>query len=334
MKTSSRIKKRIVHNVFIGVVFVSCVLCYTLHVRIAQAATIGPVDELTSTTTVSVTVGKPSQQPISSEERFSVYGYTSPNATVNIQSPVYGETQADGKGFYEFKYLFITLFREDLCIVSHDTEGRSTPPLCIPPPTPEANKRVGPVILPPSTSISAGNAYIGDTVTLTGQTIPNVEVKLSLFTDENEKNKTLSLIPEVYAYTIPQLSLSSNAKGEYSIVLPTASSQFIRMFTAAFYDGNSTPKSNTLVLNIFPLWMMLLKFFTNFFSLLKTHLPDLIIISQLYFLVIYLMKRFLDPRAIRAHRGRELAVVHREITLMAHEIALEPENRLALRERE
>ncbi|MFH0773037.1 MAG: hypothetical protein V1922_01885 [bacterium] len=307
------------------IVFAVIALCYRCGV--VQAATVGPVDG--AMTFVSATVGEPTS---GDTRRFSIYGYTSPNATVNIMSPIHGETKANGTGLYEFKYLFLTLFHEDLCIVAHDTEGRSTPPLCIPPPTAEANKRVGPVILPPSTSISAGSAYIGDTIALTGQTIPNVDVKLSLFTDESQKNKKLSLIPEAYAYTIPQMSLTSNEKGEYSIVLPTASSQFIRMFTRALFEGNSTPKGLTLVLDIFPVWMLLLKFFLNFFSLLKAHLIELIILSQLYFLLIYVLRRFFNPHNIRIHRSRELALIHGEMTIMPHELLLQEQTNLTLRQ--
>lgn len=287
-----------------------------------SAATVGPVDG--ALTTVSATVGTPSPElPPGEEERFAIFGNTSPNAVVKIQSPIYGETKADGNGLFEFKYLFLTLFREDLCIVAHDTEGRTTPPICIPPPTAEADKRVGSVVLPPSTSISAGNAYIGDTVILTGQTIPNAEVKLSLFTDDNKKNKKLSLIPEAYAYTIPQLSLTSNAKGEYSIILPTASSQFLRMFSRALFDGNSTPKGLTLVLDIFPLWMIIFKFFSSFLTILKNHLIELIILCQLYFLLMYVLKRFFNPHAIRNFRHNELAVIHGEMMLAPHELAVQ-----------
>jgi len=295
-----------------------------------SAATIGPVEG--GLTTVSATIVSLVPPPPGAEQRFAVYGYTSPNAIVNIQSPIFGETKADAKGFYEFKYLFLTLFREDLCIVAHDTDGRSTPPLCIPPPVAEADKRVGPVILPPSTSISAGNAYIGDTVTLTGQTIPNVEVLLSLFTDDAQKSKTLSLIPEAYAYTIPQISLASNEKGEYSITLPTTSSQFLRMFSRALFEGNSTPKSLTLVLDIFPLWMILFKFFSNFFAILKAHLLELIILSQLYFLFMYVLRRFFNPHRIHSHRHNELALIHGEMTILPHQMDFVRENRLAIRE--
>ena len=293
----------------------------------AQAATIGPVDD--SSTMVSATIPLPSA--LSESERFSIFGYTSPLATVTIQSPIYGETKADTDGFYEFKYLFLTQFHEDLCIVARDTKDRSTPPLCIPPPTTQANKRVGPVILPPSTSISAGSAYIGDTVTLTGQTIPNTDVKLSLFTDEQLNNKLISLIPEVYAYSVPPLSLTSDKNGEYSIVLPTASSQFLRMFSRAFYEGTSTPKSNTLALDIFPMWMMLFRFFTNILSLFRAHLLDLIILLMLYFLLMYFLKRFFNPHAISTHRHNELAIIHAEMTFLPHEMAA-IESRLAVRQ--
>ncbi len=297
-----------------------CALCTSFFVpKCTYAATIGPVD---GDTFVSATVGTPPQTPPGEEKRFSVYGNTSPNATVKIQSPIFGETKADEQGVFEFKYLFLTLFREDLCIVSYDTANRSTPPICIPPPTTQADKRVGPVVLPPSTSISAGTAYIGDTVTLTGQTIPNADVKLSLFTDDKVKIKKFALIPEALAYTIPQLSLTSNAKGEYSIVLPTASSQFLRMFSRALWDGGSTPKGLTLVLDIFPAWMMLFRFFSAFLSILKNHLIELIILAQLYFLLMYVLHRYFSPHAIRSHRGSELMKIHANLAIVHHELTV------------
>jgi len=310
--------------------FILLAFNFQLSAHSVSAATITPVDGAISTE-VSATVGeRPQIIPPEENERFAVFGYTSPEATVKIQSPIYGETKANSEGYYEFKYLFVTLLREDLCIVANDTEGRSTPPLCIPPPTTQANKRVGPIILPPSTSISSGNAYIGDTVTLTGQTIPNADVKLSLFTDDNQTSKKLSLVPETYAYTIPQLSLTSNKKGEYSLILPTASSQFMRMFSRAFYDGNSTPKGLTLVLDIFPLWMILFKFFTNFFTILRSHIIELIILSQLYFLLMFAIKHYSNPHVISTHRHNELAVIHGEIALLPHALALKREMHLTL----
>lgn len=328
--------ERVIYNISRAfVIFILCVIGYILPVISVSAATTGPVDG--ALTTVSATVGNPTETPPKEElppgenERFSVFGYTSPNAIVQIQSPIYGETKADGEGLYEFKYLFLALFREDLCIVAHDTENRSTPPLCIPPPTVYANKRIGPVLLPPSTSISSGNAYIGDSVTLTGQTIPNADVKLSLFTDELQQNKKLTLIPEAYAYTLPQLSLTSNKKGEYSLTLPTASSQFMRMFTRALHDGNTTPKSLTLILDIFPVWMFLFKFFASFWSVLKAHLIEVIILTQLYFLLMYFLRRFFRPHYISTHRHRKLALIHGEMMLLPHEIMMKKEMRLALR---
>lgn len=292
-------------------------------------ATVGPVDGALST--VSVTIGKPTEPPVGEEKRFGIFGYTSPNATVNIQSPIYGETKADSKGFFDFKYLFLTLFREDLCIIAHDTENRSTPPLCIPPPEPDADKYIGPILLPPSTSISSGNAYIGDNIILTGQTIPNADVKLSMFTDELQQNKKLSLFPSVYAYTLPQLALVSNAKGEYSLTLPTASSQFMRMFTRALYEGNSTPKSLTLILDIFPMWMLLFKFFTSLWTILKSHMIEIIILTQLYFLLMYFLRHFFKPDYISNHRHRELALRHSELTLLQHQLVIHEEMHLARR---
>jgi len=252
---------------------------------------------------------------------FNLFGYTSPNALVVIQNPgIHNEVFANQEGYFLFKYLSLSQFREDVCLVAHDTEERTTPPLCIPPPGSQDSKQIGPVLLPPSTSISSGNAYIGDSVTLTGQTIPNADVKLAMFTDES-KQKKRSFIPAAYAYTIPQFDLKSNKKGEYSLTLPTASSQFLRMFTRAIYDGSSTPKGLTLILDIFPVWMLLFRFLANILTFLKLHLKELIIITQLYLLLMYFLRHYFNPHIISRHRQNWLALRHSNLMLTAHELA-------------
>lgn len=301
--------------------------------RAVSAAVINPVDkEVTVSVTISNSVDVTPTPPPNDNRRFSIFGNTSPNAKVVIQNPgIHSETYANAEGVFNFEYLFLALFREDICIVAHDTENRSTPPLCIPPPLDQENKKIGPILLPPSTSISSGNAYIGDTVTLTGQTIPNADVKLSMFTDELKQNKKLSLIPSAYAYTLPQFALNSNKKGEYSLTLPTASSQFLRMFTRAIYEGNSTPKGLTLILDIFPLWMILFKFFSTYLTLLKNHLVELIILLQLYFLLMYFLKHYFHPHTISNHRKNWLALRQTTLMSMPHELAMKEHRELVIR---
>ncbi|MFZ2206158.1 MAG: hypothetical protein WAV29_01710 [Microgenomates group bacterium] len=292
------------------------------------SAAVGNVEELiTPTPSVVPTITPP---PIGSSY-FNMYGYTSPNALVIIQNPgIHNETFANQDGYFLFKYLSLSQFREDVCLVAHDTENRTTPPLCIPPPGSQDSKQIGPVLLPPSTSISSGNAYVGDSVTLTGQTIPNADVKLAMFTDES-KQKKLSFIPTAYAYTIPQFDLKSNKKGEYSLTLPTASSQFLRMFTRAIYDGSSTPKGLTLILDIFPVWMLLFRFLANILNFLKLHLFELIIITQLYLLLMYFLKHYFKPHIISKHRQNWLALRHSTLMLLPHELYKEEKNKLSMR---
>jgi hypothetical protein len=288
-----------------------------------------------SETTVSAAVGVPEEiatpTPLPPGEKwFKLTGYTSPNALVTIQNPgIHNEIFANQDGYFVFKYLGLSTFHEDICLIAHDTENRTTPSTCIPPPSVADSKEIGPILLPPSTSISAGNAYVGDTVTLTGQTIPDVDVKLSLFTDEKKQN-TLSFIPSVYAYTLPQFSLKSNKRGEYSLTLPTASSQFLRMFSRALYQGNSTPKGNTLILDIFPLWMILFRFFSTFFSILKAHLFEILILLQLYILLMYFLKHYFKPHIISKHRQNWLALRQTTLMTLPHELVRE-DNRLSIR---
>lgn len=282
-------------------------------------AFISPVDE---PITISVGVGNESEYhpPVNGERQFQLFGLTSPNAKVVIENPgIHSETFADAAGNFRFKYLFLSQFKEDICIVAYDTSNRSTPPVCVPPPGNDSLDQIGPVLLPPSTSISSGDAFIGDSVTLSGQTLPNVEVKLSLFTDELQQGKKLSLVPAAYAYTMPTLDLKSDEKGNYSLTLPTSGSQFLRMFSRAFYAGNSTPKGLTLALNIFPIWMLLVKFFLTFLITLRAHIIDIIILLQLYILLMYVLRRFLKPHFLVSQR-RALALRSVELLSLPHEL--------------
>jgi hypothetical protein len=236
---------------------------------------------------------------------------------------IHNEVTAADDGSFLFTYLNLAHFHEDICLVAHDTENRTTPPLCIPPPPQgQQNRHITGVYLPPTSSISSGNAYIGDTVTLTGQTIPHSNVKLSLYTDIQQTNNTFALIPAAYAYTVPQFSLNSNAKGEYSLTLPTASSQMIRMFTRAIFQGASTPKSLTLSLDIFPLWMILFKFLSNLWSVVRSHLVELLIILQLYVLLMFFLRHYFHAHALSEQRQRALAVRKAELALIPHTLLI------------
>ncbi len=301
-----------------------------------HGATIQSVDSEAATVSVGVGNVKITTTPTPGLEdgrRFTLFGYTSPQARVVIQNPgIHSEEYANEKGYFVFEYLFLSLFREDICIVAHDTNRVSTPPICIPPPEGEAASRsIGPVLLPPSAQISSGNAYVGDTVTFVGQTIPNVDIKLSMFTDEMQSGKKLSLVPGAYAYTLPQLDLQSNKKGEYSLALPTASSQYMRMFTRSIFEGNSSPKSTTLILDIFPVWMLLFRFFANIFTLIKERFLEILLLLQMYGLLMYFLKKYFSAHAIRMHRRRALTIRHSELTVSSHELVVSVQKSLMIR---
>lgn len=324
--------KNCIKIIMIIIVIIIITIIKSASVFAAEDLSLNPGD-----TTVSAVVGNAETHitptitppPIESSY-FNMYGFTSPNALVVIQNPgIHNETFANSDGYFVFKYLSLSQFKEDVCLVAHDTENRATPPLCIPPPGSRDSKQIGPVLLSPSTSISSGNAYIGDSVTLTGQTIPNVDVKLALFTDES-KQKKVALVPPAYAYTIPQFDLKSNKKGEYSLTLPTASSQFLRMFTRAMYDGNSTPKGLTLVLDIFPVWMLLFRFLAHMLDFLKLHVLELIILTQLYLLLMYFLKHYFNPHIISTHRQNWLALRQTTLSIRSLPLALPVTRTLAL----
>ena len=134
--------------------------------------------------TVSLSIG---------EYQFTLFGYSSPKALVTIEGlGIYDQTYADNRGYFEFKNRFSPFSPREACLSARDQFGRNSAPSCLPPFPTNRNVTIGPVILPPTLSLDKPDYFIGDEVILSGQTIPNSEVDLSVFT----KNKSEILNPK------------------------------------------------------------------------------------------------------------------------------------------
>lgn len=232
------------------------------------------------------------------EYYFNLFGYTSPGALVSLEGMTLTEqTRADATGYFMFANRFSPLASREVCLTAIDQVGRTSVPTCIPPFPIKYNVTVGPVILPPTISLNkptaGSNYYIGDETYLSGQTIPNSVVNLSLYTDTVKK--TLAFIKPVEAFSFPQLSASSDDKGNFSISLPSSSSKTYRLFTTVNYKNELSPKSLTLEFKIKPVWMVILEFFVFLWHFISPYWLPLLILTQILAILIYFYKTRLHP---------------------------------------
>jgi len=245
----------------------------------------------TSDVTVSASIGGGST--------FTLFGYTSPDSTVTLSSQgLYDEGRSDNAGYFIFKDKPTSLYKQELCFTTQDQLGRISTPICIPALPAETIDRIGPVILPPTVSLNNGNIFIGEEPILSGQTIPNTNVKLSLFTDESVNRRNIAFkafVSPVEAYTIPNLHISSDSQGNYSIALSSTQSKYYRMFTQSLYQESLSPKSNTLHLDVMPFWMYLIQLLGFLWRSFRNYLFDFIIVSQIISLGVFFLRKFLQP---------------------------------------
>lgn len=262
--------------------------------------------------------------------RFSLFGYSSPMASIKLESKgLFLQTYANNEGYFAFEREFAPLISQDICLTAQDQFGRVSPPLCLPPLPENYNVNIGPVIMPPTTSLSKENYFVGDDVVLSGQTLPNTTVDLTMFTRSSLASegfssyfrsffKVPSLIGPVEAYSFPEMKAHTDKKGNFSISLPSASVQKYRLFTQSSYSSFISPKSNTLSLEILPVWMIILYIIGLIISFIRPYLLEILILLQLAVIAWILYKKFFDPHRLHAlmiQPNEELAIVE------SHQIA-------------
>lgn len=239
---------------------------------------------------------------------FTLYGYTSPNALVRIEGlGVYDQTYADNNGYFLFSNRFSPFSPREACLTSQDQLGRLTVPICLPPFPTEQNVTIGPVIMPPTLSLSKDTYYIADEVVLAGQSIPNSEIDLNTFVKTGKNLLSgLQLVKSVHAITIPKLQTKTDASGNFSVALPSSFDLKYRLFAQTKYDNELSPKSLTLNINIYPWWMIIIKLLLILFDVLKRHALELLILAEMMVLFIYILRSFFHPHEIA--RSRALAL--------------------------
>jgi hypothetical protein len=298
------------------------------------------------------------------EFHFTLDGYTSPQALVTFEGMgIFDQTTADSKGYFQFDNRFSPFSSREACLSSKDQFGRLSSPLCLPPFPVNYNVSIGPVIMPPTVSLNnplrqladGGDYFMGDQVILSGQAVPNTEVKLSMFGEDgkknivaakenvipvktgiqtkitiqkgnyrldshlrgNDKNNIFFFIKSVEAFTFPELVAQSDSKGNFSINLLSSNPEKFRLFAQTNFNKSVSPNSVKLNLEILPIWMIIIKFFLFLLSLLQPRLLEIFIIAEIIY-ILYILKGHFQKKAIILYQSHLLAIEEEKPLVINH----------------
>lgn len=241
--------------------------------------------------TVSASIG---------EGRLTLFGYTSPHALVQLGGrQIAEEVIAEENGFFFFDRLFLPKPNPqypELCLNSIDTQSRISFPNCLPPlPTGPFNMSVGPVLLPPTFTLTKGSFLPKEQIVVSGLTIPRSKVMIFLANDATKKSLFSRLVPETFAYNLPQYQTQADQNGRFEFNLPTIKKSNWKIFAGALWQNSPTPKSNTLNFKIQSwwewLWLVITNVFGAFLRLTKPYLWLVVILLEIIMAIWLLVKR-------------------------------------------
>ncbi len=254
------------------------------------------------------------------EFQFILFGYTSPQAEVTLVGQgISDQTIADNTGYFEFTNRFLPLSPHEACLSAKDQFGRISSPTCLPPFPTQSNVVIGPVIIPPTISFDKPNYFVGDEAILTGQTLPESPINLSMFTKAS-KLPSFSLINPVEAFSLPKVSALSDDKGNFSFILPSSQAQDYRLFTQVDYQELPSANSRALSLKILPFWMIIIRFFSFIWTVLGRRLLEIVILLEIIGLIAYFIRTFFSPYHISRRRALTLYKVPLPAIEEKHEI--------------
>lgn len=266
----------------------------------------------TASPEVSVSIG---------EYQFFLFGYSSPHALVTLEGVgVFDQAYANDEGYFEFSNRFSPFSTREPCLSAQDQLGRISNPVCLPPFPLDRDAHIGPTILPPTVYLNKAEYFIGDQIILSGQTIPNTDVDLSFFIDQN-RSPLFSLVKSAHAVSFPRLKAKSDVKGNYSISLPSSHSDYFRIFAQDVFQKQDSGRSNTLHVSVLPWWMIIVQFFLLIWDLLRSRFIELLILTQIFALLWYFFRTYLQPHVIAQNRALVVREDH-PLLLSKHDLVL------------
>ncbi len=236
---------------------------------------------------------------------FTLYGYASPQALIKLEGiGIYDQTFSRADGYFEFHNSFSPFSPREACLTAQDQLGRLSMPVCLPPFQTDTNITIGPVLLPPTLSLNKGTFFVSDEAVVSGQSIPNTEISLSTFVENNGTTKLVrnfNIIRPVEALNIPVVQTKTDGLGNFSISLPSSSADSLRLFAQTSFDNSPSPKSNTLQVTFLPIWMIVLTFLRLLLDSLLGRLFEIVLIIELLLLTVYLLRMWLVHHIFPQH---------------------------------
>ena len=237
-----------------------------------------------------------------------IYGFTSPKSLVRAESiRTLGQTIADEKGYFTIDNIALSRESKEICLQALDGKNRLSFPVCLPLPPGNNKKTIGPLVLPPTLSLSSSAFYTGQKAFAQGQFLPDSKLQIRLFNN-------LSSSP------LPPLEVVADPQGEFNFSLPTKFASQWRVYAAGEFQNNNVPKSQTLYFAIYPKrYILLEKFLTAVLWLLTFLITSFLLylydrrtgnlqplLNELKDTVLYINKRKLSPFATKLNSKRKL----------------------------
>jgi hypothetical protein len=231
------------------------------------------------------------------EVKFSIYGHGPAGSNIKMTGiGVFETTQIDQNGYFEFinppfptflSYLAGNYYPE-LCFQATDSKNRLSMPVCIPPLSKKVfTPSVGPVILPPTISVSDGIAIKESQLVASGSTLPNSDV--DIFVAKKSKSNMFELVGEVSAFYLPIYKIKSDSLGNFEFSLPTTASDEWKIYASSVFQGSQSPKSNTLTYYIKPVSYRLVEVYEDALAKIKPTLLTLIIGMEFFILIVLIL---------------------------------------------
>lgn len=265
--------------------------------------TASPVSSSTPTSTPKPTT---TSQKKFKQNALTIYGYGPINAEVTLKGfGVSEQTVSDSTGLFRFSEIYsFTYTYPELCIQAVDDQKKVTQPSCIPalPSDSLIPLEVGPILLSPTISLSDNKVNEGVSSKLFGKTIPNS--KVNIFISKKDSGlKSLSLVKEANAYTLPTLAIESDEKGEYEVSLPTSDVAEYKVFASSKYGENLSAKSTTLT---FVVVTKIKTFFEAVWDfLLNNKIMAFIFLEVLVFVILFLMALKSTTKRRKGHSEKD-----------------------------
>lgn len=263
-----------------------------IHTTYAQSAHIQP-----PSVNIRVNIG---------EGTLDIFGYGPPLSKILLEGrSIYAETTSNTNGYFEFNRTRIRIAKQEVCISALLSNSASTQPVCVPIPA-KKYVRIGPIILPPALFVNQLAFDVQDAPVIRGSTVPQSEVKVKFFSSDTESTDPSGV-------AIPIINTRTGTDGTFTIGVPANIDQRFRFYALTSVDNAESGKSNTLTIDILPLWMHVFRTFTTYLSQYQHILPILVIISELGFLIWFFF--------VRKKKKSELMIVEQHpLLLEKHEL--------------